>query len=118
MKIEIRSFADAGNHQKERVVMRAQSDVDIGVYALFLSDISGDRTATAGLQTAFWFPDGPVKSGDLVVLYTKPGASSKKELNEGRTVHFYYWGLKEAVWGAGDKTAAVLRIAEWTQREP
>jgi hypothetical protein len=116
MKLEISSFADPGNLQKERLVMKALSDIDIGNYAVFISNVSDDGKATAGPKTAFWFPDGTVRAGDLVVLYTKAGQDSKKDLADGTTVHFYYWGITDVLWGRGDKTAVILRVAEWTNR--
>ena len=118
MKLEFSSFADAGDHDKERIVIKALSDLDIGEYAVFLSALSDTRSPTAGRKTAYWFPDGMVKPGDLIVLYSKSGSSSKKDIGEGRTAHFYYWGLDKAVWGNDDKTAVILRIAEWTHRNP
>lgn len=117
MNIEISSFADAGDHEKERVVMKALSDLDIGWYALFSSNL-WDGMPTSGLETAYWFPDDHVKTGDLVVLYTKDGVSSKKERNDGSTAHFYYWGRRDSVWGSSEKTAVIVRIAEWAHRVP
>ncbi len=116
MKLAISSFADPGNYEKERLVIKVLSDVDIGAYAVFISAVSEDGKATAGRKTAYWFPDTAAKSGDLVVLYTKAGQDSKKDLQDGRTAHFYYWGLKASVWEAGSRTAVVLRVAEWTHR--
>lgn len=95
MRLTISSFPDAGNHQKERLIIKTKADIEIGEYAVFCSGTS-DRNGspTSGRQIAYWFPDGTVKSGDLVILYTKRGRTSTKELNDGRTAHFYYWGRK------------------------
>lgn len=118
MKLEIDSFADAGVLEKERLVIKALSDLDIGEYVVFSSGLSDTRIPISGRKTAYWFPDKAVKSGDLVVLYTKSGKSSKKDIGNGRTAHFYYWGLEKARWGSGDKTAVLLRVAEWIHRSP
>ena len=116
MMLELDSFADPANHEKERLVIKVLSDLDIGNYLILWSNVSETKSATAGRKTAYWFPDGTVKSGDLVILYTKSGQNSKKDLTEGHTAHFYYWGLENALWGAGVKTAVIMKIEEWFHR--
>jgi len=118
MKIRITSFADAGNFQQERIVMKAESDLDLGQYAIFCTAVSSDGGATAGRKTAFWFPDGEVKKDDLVVLYSKKGNSSTKDLSEGRTARFFYWGDDKAMWGGAGNGAVLLRVAEWSKKVP
>jgi hypothetical protein len=87
MKLEIRSFADAGQQKKERVIIKALSDTDVGEYLLMCSDIAKDGSATAGRKTAYWFPDKEIRAGDLVVLYSKSGTDSEKQLESGGTAH-------------------------------
>jgi hypothetical protein len=118
MKLEISSFADAGNYEDERLILKIISDLDIGEYAVFCSRVSPEKSPISGKKTAFWFPDAAVKAGDLVVLYTKSGKPSTKQLSENRTAHFYYWGLDKAAWGDASNTAVILRVAEWTHRLP
>jgi hypothetical protein len=112
--LEISSFADPGVHAKERLVIKAISDVDIGKYAVFRSGISDEGKPVSGSKIAYWFPDQQIKAGDLVVLYTKTGKSSKKEISGGHTAYFYYWHRDNSLWGTGKHTAVLLRIAEWT----
>jgi hypothetical protein len=117
MRLEIRSFAEAGNHPKERITLQALGDIDIGDYAVFYSGVSRSGDApTSGRKSAYWFPDREVKGGDLVVLYTKKGSSSKKPLSGGRTAHFFYWGKDNALWGDREHCAVLLSIAEWDSR--
>jgi hypothetical protein len=115
MMVEISSFADAGIHDKERLIIKALSDLDIGKYAVFRSGIS-DGKPISGSKIAYWFPDQQVKSGDSVVLYTKTGKSSKKEMPDGHTAHFFYWHRDSSLWGTGEHTAVVLRVAEWIHK--
>ena len=116
MKININSFADAGNFQKERVIFKVEADVELGLYAVFCTALSSSGKATAGRKTAYWFPDGAVKKDDLIVLYTKCGNSSTKELSGGRTAHFFYWGGDQAMWGNGGNGAVLLHASEWAVR--
>lgn len=114
MNLIFSSFADVGDLTKERLILKAVSDIPLGDYAVFLSKTSPDGTAYSGQQTAFWFPDGDIKANDLAVLYTKSGVASKKVLDSGATAHFFYWGLTAAQWGrTSGKGAVILRAAEW-----
>lgn len=118
MRLSISSFADPGNLEKERIVIKAMSDLDIGTYLLLRSSVSSEGSPTAGRKSVYWFPDGMVKAEDLIVLYTKVGERSKKLLSGGRTAHFFYWGYQKALWGTNDYTAVILRVSEWAQKIP
>jgi len=117
MKLEIRSFADAGQQQKERLVIRALSDVDVGDYLVLCSTVTSDGKAVAGTRTAYWFPDKQVKSGDLVVLYSKRGTRGEKQLESGATAHFFYWGREDTLWPGGNG-AVLMRASEWKLTVP
>jgi len=118
MKLKISSFADAGNFPKERLVLRADADLELGEYAVFCSALSSNNKVTSGRKTAFWFPDGPIKKGDLVVLYTKKGTERTKEISDGKTAHFHYWNDDRAMWGSTGNAAVVLKVSEWTKSAP
>jgi len=113
MNLEIQSFAESGDKAKERLVLKATADIDVGAYAVFFTLTKNGENPTSGSKKAFWFPDGKVKSGDLVVLYTKSGTTSTKELTEGRTVHFFYWGLGDSIWNTPKSGAVVLMVNNW-----
>jgi hypothetical protein len=117
MNLEITSFADAGQPQKERIVLKALINLNVGEYAVFRSGVS-DGDPTAGWKSAYWFPDADVKANDLVILYTKKGSQSTKSLGNGRTAHFFYWGRDEVLWGNNRFGAVVLWIANWMFRIP
>jgi len=60
----------------------------------------------------YWLPNSKVKTGDLVVLYTKVGKSKTKDTAENKT-HFVYWGKDEAIWGSPQFGAAVGLFTDW-----
>lgn len=115
MMLEISSFADVGAHESERLILKALSDIDIGKFGVFRSGVS-DGSPISGSKSAYWFPDQLVKAGDLVILYSKTGKSSKKEIAGGHTAYFYYWHHDKPLWGTGEKTAVLFRIAEWKHK--
>lgn len=108
MKVEIGNFADSGNDQKERLILKVNVDVDIGGFAVFRARLSDSGEPLSGYKVAYWFPDKKIKAGDLVVLYTKSGTASQKLLSGDRTAHFFYWGLAQAIWASEKKNAAVI----------
>jgi hypothetical protein len=119
MILEIRSFADAGNLEKERLVLRATADTDIGNYAIFRSKRASNGKPISGSKNAYWFPDIDVSEGDLVVLYTRAGTARRKTLTNGKTAHFYYWNQKTSFWGEDKNNIAVLiQTGDWVSRAP
>lgn len=119
MQLEIKSFADAGDLARERIVLRALTDIDIGNYVILRSKTDSSGNPLSGLKTAYWLPDIQISKGDLVVLYTKTGKASKKTLESGRTAHFYYWHQTHALWDADKKNTAVVMLCEsWAAKSP
>ena len=118
MTIKFESFADAGDLEKERVVMKAVTDTDIGQFALLRTLVNSAGNPTTGVTNAFWFPDKPINAGDLVVLYTKVGTPSEKALDSGKRAHFLYWGLSSSLWRNKTVAAVLLHVDEWSSKAP
>jgi len=115
-ELRILSFADVGNLDKERIALIADTDLTVGDYAVFLSKVTASGKVTSGHKQAFWFPDGDVKEGDMVVLYSKKGVSATKELPDGQTAHFFYWGMTAPMWTSDKVAAVVLHVESWDFR--
>jgi hypothetical protein len=111
MSLVISSVANAGEVDRERVVMKASADIDIGKYALFCCKRSGETSVNDGaIPAAYWFADKTVKAGDFVVLYTKSGKRSEKSNNSGGNSYFFYWGKSAPIW-TDDKRAVLLKVS-------
>ena len=117
MKIKIDKIKDKGIIDKERVVIRVISNTDIGDYLLLLNEYYEDDV-TSYVHKAYWFPYKRVKAGDLVVIYSKAGKDGEKELKEGGSSHFYYWGMKEAIWNAKNMVPVIVYAPEWEHLKP
>jgi hypothetical protein len=103
-----------GDHGRERVVMRAIADVQIGGYAVFRCWSSTDKTIRSGpVLNAYWFEDKHIKKDDWVVLYTKTGRRSEKTEN-GVTSYFYYWGISSPLWVTVGTAVALVDTPRWT----
>ena len=117
MRLAIQYVADRGHVAKERLILRVRADTDVGVYILIQSDFQGDSVTIATYHT-YWFPYKAVKSGDLVVLYTKSGRINEKVVPDGRRVHFFYLGLDEPIWSGEDRAPVLLHAPEWISKSP
>ena len=119
MLLEISRIADPGDYQKERMVLKATADVDVGGYVIFRSVRTANDLPSTQITDTFWFDDKSVKAGDKVVVYSRHGATSQRLLPSGSTAHFYYWGRPEALWPVGGAHIAVLVLtSDWTTFEP
>lgn len=112
MKIEIKSIADKGDPKKERLVLRVNQDVNIGYFLVLCTGLSSGQVNT-GIEHSYWFPDKDVRSGDLVVLYSKPGTDNEKALESGSKAHFFYWGLSGPLWNERSRGVVVIHAPEW-----
>jgi hypothetical protein len=113
MSVQIKHVLKRGEHGSERLVIKVLADDDIGAYAVF-QVLTADGSVTNAVRHAYWFPDQPVATGDLVVLYTKPGTQSSKLNKNGQRSYFFYWSREEAVWGEDGAAAVLLHDPHWT----
>lgn len=117
MKLAFKNIYGAGELARERIVLTALDDCDIGTYAMLVARRgSTSQTIEGGpIPHCFWWPDKQVTEGDLIILYTKNGAVSVKENASGSTSHFFYWDLAESIWKE-DKVAVLVEIGKgWSQ---
>jgi len=117
MLLKITSIADRGVLEKERIVMKAASDTDIGRFAIFRCGVEGDQITTIVTDT-FWLPNMTVRAGDLVVLYSKVGKDNERVLKSGATGHFFYWGRTTPLWGSLDHAPVLVLTREWESYIP
>lgn len=117
MKIEIQSIADKGTRENERIVLKVVADTDIGDYLLIQAGFANDQV-TIGTYQTYWFPYKAVSAGDLIVLYTKDGKQSEKDLRQGKKAHFFYWRIQEPIWNRNDRAPVLLNAPEWISKRP
>ncbi|ENQ1533179.1 TPA: hypothetical protein ACN359_004533 [Vibrio parahaemolyticus] len=117
MELKLKSIADKGNFEKERLLIEATVSCDLGEFLLLRTGLS-DGVVTTEVKNTLWFPDVELRKGDSVVVYTKSGRNNVKKIESGNNVYFQYWGLDEPIWN-NDNTAPVLMNApEWDSSLP
>lgn len=115
MNLELRSLVKPGDLPNERVTLRAKVNLDLGDY-LFAQPGYFSGVPTINFFHTYWFPFKKISAGDLVVIYTKEGSESSKNLTTGKMAHFYYLDLKEAIWDDSTKAAVILYAPKWESK--
>ena len=118
MNLAIKSVLDGGDVNKERIVLQALDDENVGEYAIFRAANNEDHVVTTDVSHVFWFPDKVVSAGDHVVVYTKRGTDKEKLLNSGSRSHFFYWGLSESLWRSDQYAVVALHVDSWVSHLP
>jgi hypothetical protein len=117
MKLKISSVADRGVIAKERLILKALVTADIGDFAVLQTGYD-ENGVTTTIHQAYWFPYKNISAGDLVVIYTKAGTDSEKDLGNNRKAHFFYWGIPAPIWDDKDKAPVLLFAREWESKAP
>jgi hypothetical protein len=116
LKLEILCISDKGEHDTERVILRARKDCNLGFFLLCLSTWKSKATISNKLRHLFWFPEAAVNSGDFIILYTRKGSTIGCENQLGTTTHAFYWGLEKPVWNDPKDCAVVFESFGWVSR--
>ena len=113
MQLKFHKIRNAGEIDDERVVLHVNSDGDIGRYLIATSHATGKVSVSSKIKYPFWLPDKEVKSGDIIVLYTKKGKESSKENNDGSRSYFYYLGLSAPLYSEEDSCVVLMEVGKW-----
>jgi len=113
MNLKLSSLVGKGDYKHERLVIKAVSNADIGDYIIMMANFNKEGEVTTTIRNTFWFPFKKVNARDLVVVYSKKGTQSEKELKDGTKAHFFYWGLDKAVWDERNIGPVLLHAPSW-----
>lgn len=114
--ITITRILDAGVANQERILFEVTGTDDTGRYEAFLTTELQEGRIRAKPSDVYWFPDKEVRSGDLVILYTKPGEYSVINNQLGTRTHFFYWGSKGTLLNKPKDAIALLTINGWSYK--
>lgn len=114
MLIRVKYIRDAGNIDKERLVLQTIFDCEIGNYLTSVTTaMNNGASVLSSIKNTYWFPDGIIPSGALIVLYTKQGTNSVKENNDGSKSFFYYRNKVAPVFSEPNSCAVIFEINKW-----
>lgn len=118
MKLEILHVPDKGNLDKERLVLNAIADTDIGEYAVLQTGFRKESVTTSVYHT-YWFPYKRVSEGDLIILYTRTGRIGNEKIMENENkAHFFYWGIEVSIWNHENRAPVILYAPTWKKKNP
>lgn len=114
MKLKMTKVVDRGTHNSEKVLIDILEDADLKYYIVRDTTFTKDGKKISNKWVhAHQFSAQPVKKGDKVVLYTKNGTASKKDLGNGNTEYTYYWSLGNSVWNDDGDAAVLYEVNAW-----
>jgi hypothetical protein len=113
MNLVVKRFSDAGNFEKERLILNVNAEVDIGKFVVFRSRYLGNGEVSNKVREAFWLPDLAAAAGDLVVIYTRSGSNKSRTNDDGSKTHFLYWGKANPVWVGETDCVVLMAIDDW-----
>lgn len=117
MNLVIRSVADKGILEKERLVLHAEADVDIGKFILFRTAYIREGEVSGNVKDTLWLPDIQVDAGNLVVIYSKRGENKSRVNKDQSKTHFVYWGLGSPVWGSDHDCPVIVELSDWSMKK-
>src|SRR4051794_9339141 len=117
MHLGIVGIVDRGVPGRERLHLSVLADTNLNYYAVFDTEYSGGGVVPRP-KRAYWFTDYPVRAGDHVILYTRPGTPSTKKRADGFTNHFFFWDITRPLWDGIRSCAVLLEIDNWVTTEP
>lgn len=115
-ELEVIGIRDAGNIERERLLLRANSAVDLIRYLIIDAHSSGPTTIQDINRNVFWFPKRSVESGNIIRLYSRVGRNDQTDGSYGdETVHYhnFYWNKPTAVWDGRANAAVLVELADW-----
>lgn len=113
MNLQIVRIVDRGLPNKERLWLRATTNINLKFYVVIVTNYNTPNTVSNTPRFAYWFYDKNVKAGDNVVLYTGQGRNSESPNSSGGTNHFFYWGLPNSLWNKTGDCAILFEINTW-----
>ena len=113
MNLQLVTIGDKGQSNKERVHVTALADINLAYYVAFASRWAPDNTIYRVPTHAFWFPSVIAKSGDHIVLYTCAGKDTSEPRPDGKTNHFFYWGLPTVLFNDPGVSLTIFEALSW-----
>lgn len=113
MRLQIVQIADRGVPNRERLHLRALSDVNLNFFVVFDTTYTSPSAISNLQRHAYWFPSHLVKAGDHVILSTGNGTQSSSWNPAGGTNHFFYWGLQHTIWNQTGDCAVLFELSSW-----
>lgn len=114
------SVHDRGIPNLERIVLQAQTSVQMEAYCLLL----GVRDPTTGLYQPlndrfFWFGTGVICASERILVYTGPGTARKTNLQDSEDVAYVvYWGQETTLLAEPSISPLLMKLGSMNIADP
>lgn len=119
--LEVIKVVDAGNLQKERVILRMAESTSLINFVLINSNAPDDSGQVVDLnEHVFWFPDKVANQGDYVRLYSKAGQETVQQGTydaKPTRFHNFFWAKRSAVWNRESNAVVIFRVQNWLSKK-
>ncbi|WP_083386788.1 hypothetical protein [Magnetospirillum fulvum] len=109
MTLKLLAIYNAGDLDKENVLLQADADCQLNAYIICDNTYASDGTITNRHCHMYHFQKKSIKKGDYVVLFTKVGKNSEGTYKEA-PLHRFYWGVGSTVWNKDGDCAHLLQV--------
>jgi hypothetical protein len=113
MKLTIVNILNRGVQKDERLHLKATADANLNFFMVLATAYSSPTAIVTTPKHVFWFPSKPIKAGDTIILYSRPGVATETKNTDGTTSHFFFWGKGSAIWVKTGDCAVVLELNSW-----
>lgn len=116
MALVITSIGDKGKLSDERVGFKVTSNGNLKYFVVFTTQFTESGFYNRS-KDAFWFAPEEIQVGDRVVLYTKAGADSFLNNDNGTKTYFKYWGLSQPIFTSETNGIVIAEVDNWSLSE-
>lgn len=110
-ELRVVGIYERGVPNQERVVLRANTIINMGQFGLVLGIRQEQGRAFPIRDNFFWFGDGYVAAEDWIFVYTGPGEARTSEI-PGATQKIYslHWGRQITILGSPELVPILFRM--------
>lgn len=110
-ELRINEVRDRGIPNKECIILRINTPINIGQFGIILGVKGPNTHATPIRDNFFWFGEADLNQGDWIFLYTGPGASRQNQLpNTNQFIYSIHWGRKETILHDGNVVPILFKL--------
>ena len=113
-ELEIIGVYDRGKANAERIVLKAQSTIDMVRYALLVGTVAVDgamRYIYPARDAFFYFGPGTIQAGQWLIVYTGSGEALTTTMQgTGETVYVVHWGRQNTMFANSSIAPALVRL--------
>ena len=111
IELEIVAIADRGIPNRERIILRPNTHLNLQGFILGIGWGFPDAIALPIADRVFFFTEQWIDVESWVVVYTGKGETMTSEMDTGETAYSFHWGRSSVMFSNPKITAFVIKMA-------